>query len=51
MLGALWTYGYKSRKTTEICAHVSNRELGKIRSPLDLYIEDVYGEKGDENKE
>jgi len=27
--------GHKSSKTTEIYTHVSNRELGKIKSPLD----------------
>ena len=27
--------GHKSSKTTEIYTHVSNRDIGKIRSPLD----------------
>ena len=27
--------GHRSSKTTEIYTHVSNRELGRIRSPLD----------------
>ena len=27
--------GHKNSKTTEIYTHVSNRELGKIESPLD----------------
>jgi len=27
--------GHKSSKTTEIYTHVSNKDLGKIRSPLD----------------
>ena len=27
--------GHKSSKTTEIYTHVSNKELGKITSPLD----------------
>jgi site-specific recombinase XerD len=28
-------FGYKSSKTTEIYTHVSNKELSKIKSPLD----------------
>ena len=43
--------GHKSSKTTEIYTHVSNRDLGKIRSPLDLYNEQTYSSEGDENKE
>ncbi len=27
--------GHKSSKTTEIYTHVSNRDIGKIKSPLD----------------
>ena len=27
--------GHKSLKTTEIYTHVSNKDIGKIRSPLD----------------
>ncbi|NMG83656.1 MAG: hypothetical protein GIS02_05570 [Methanosarcinales archaeon] len=27
--------GHKSSKTTEIYTHVSNRDIGKIESPLD----------------
>ena len=30
--------GHKSSKTTEIYTHVSNRELSKIRSPLDSIL-------------
>jgi site-specific recombinase XerD len=38
--------GHKSSKTTEIYTHVSNREIGKIKSPLDsLQITDRRGEK------
>ena len=43
--------GHKSSKTTEIYTHVSNRDLRKIRSPLDLYGEETYRGEGDENKE
>jgi len=28
--------GHKSSKTTEIYTHVSNKDIGKIKSPLDL---------------
>jgi len=27
--------GHKSSKTTEIYTHVSNKDIGKIKSPLD----------------
>jgi integrase len=30
--------GYKSSKTTEIYTHVSNKDRGKIKSPLDLIM-------------
>ena len=30
--------GHKSSKTTEIYTHVSNRDLGKIKSPLDCIL-------------
>jgi integrase/recombinase XerD len=30
--------GHKSSKTTEIYTHVSNRDLGKIKSPLDFIL-------------
>jgi len=39
--------GHKSSKTTEIYTHVSNRELSKIRSPLDSIL---YEEVKNENK-
>ena len=29
--------GHKSSKTTEIYTHVSNRDLNKIKSPLDMW--------------
>lgn len=29
--------GHKSSKTTEIYAHVSNKDLSKIKSPLDMW--------------
>ncbi|MCR4434085.1 MAG: hypothetical protein NUV70_08570 [Caldiserica bacterium] len=28
--------GHKSSKTTEICTHVSNKDLSKMKSPLDF---------------
>jgi len=42
--------GHKSSKTTEVYTHVSNKSLGKIRSPLDAMdfgeIKDVaHGKK------
>ncbi len=43
--------GHKSSKTTEIYTHVSNRDLRKIRSPLDLYNEKVSSEQDGENEE
>ena len=30
--------GHKSVKTTEIYTHVSNRQIGRIRSPLDFLV-------------
>jgi len=33
--------GHESSKTTEIYTHVSNKSIGKIRSPLDY----IAGEK------
>jgi len=30
--------GHKSSKTTEIYTHVSTKDLGKIKSPLDLIM-------------
>ncbi|HJH26174.1 MAG TPA: hypothetical protein C5S37_05205 [Methanophagales archaeon] len=43
--------GHKSSKTTEIYTHVSNKEIGEIKSPLDLIIKNSYIEnevEGDE---
>ena len=37
--------GHKSSKTTEVHTHVSNRELSKIKNPLD-----TYKQRGDEYK-
>jgi site-specific recombinase XerD len=31
--------GHKSSKTTEIYTHVSNKDIGKIKSPLDSLFE------------
>ncbi len=36
--------GHKSSKTTEIYTHVSNKDIGKIKSPLDNL--NVKSEKG-----
>jgi site-specific recombinase XerD len=36
--------GHKSSKTTEIYTHVSNKDIGKIRSPLDLIFKEVKNE-------
>ena len=33
--------GYKSSKTTEIYTHVSNKDLGRIKSPLDDLVLEV----------
>ena len=33
--------GHKSSKTTEIYTHVSNKDIGKIRSPLDIIFKEV----------
>jgi integrase len=35
--------GHKSSKTTEIYTHVSNRDIGKIKSPLDNLFEKENG--------
>jgi len=35
--------GHKSSKTTEIYTHVSTKNLGKIRSPLDLIGDESCG--------
>jgi site-specific recombinase XerC len=32
--------GHQSVKTTEIYTHVTNRSLGRIRSPLDYLVKD-----------
>ena len=34
-------FGHKSSKTTEIYTHVSNKDLGKIKSPLDLIMKNL----------
>lgn len=34
--------GHKSSKTTEIYTHVSNKDLGKIKSPLDLIMKNSH---------
>ena len=39
--------GHKSSRTTEIYTHVSNRDLSKIKSPLDSIL---YEEVKNENK-
>jgi len=33
--------GHKSSKTTEIYTHVSNKDIGNIRSPLDIIFKEV----------
>jgi site-specific recombinase XerD len=33
--------GHMSSKTTEIYTHVSNKDIGKIRSPLDLIFKEL----------
>jgi len=33
--------GHKSSKTTEIYTHVSNKDIGKIRSPLDIIFKEA----------
>ena len=40
--------GHKNSKTTEIYTHVSNRDIGKIKSPLDSL--DASLKNGDEDK-
>ena len=35
--------GHKRSKTTEIYTHVSNKDIGKIRSPLDRLFENKTG--------
>lgn len=39
--------GHKSSKTTEIYTHVSNRNLSKIRNPLDFIRSKVVKDEGD----
>ena len=41
--------GHKSSKTTEIYTYVSNKDLGKIKSPLDLIMKNSDIAKLDEN--
>ncbi|RLB03589.1 MAG: hypothetical protein DRG59_11535 [Deltaproteobacteria bacterium] len=38
--------GHKSSKTTEIYTHVSNKDIGKIKSPLDSL--QIKGEENDQ---
>ena len=40
--------GHKSSKTTEIYTHVSMRDIGRLRSPLDNLDLKKGGEKEDE---
>ena len=35
--------GHKSSKTTEIYTHVSNKDIGKIKNPLDNLFEKENG--------
>ena len=35
--------GHKSSKTTELYTHVSNKDIGKIKSPLDSLFEKENG--------
>jgi len=37
--------GHKSSKTTEIYTHISNKDLSRIKSPLDLIMKNSYTEK------
>jgi len=42
---------HKSSKTTEIYTHASNKDIGEIKSPLDLIMKNSYIEnevEGDE---
>ncbi len=41
----------KAAKPLRYALMLNNRELGKIRSPLDIYNEDAYCGKGDANKQ
>lgn len=34
--------GHKSSKTTEIYTQVSNKDIGRIKSPLDSVAKDLY---------
>ena len=43
--------GHKSSKTTEIYTHVSNKDLRKIKSPLDLIMKNSYIENEVEEDE
>ena len=43
--------GHKSSKTTEIYTHVSNNDIGRIKSPLDSMAKDLYLEDGVERHE
>ena len=40
--------GYKSTKTTQICTHVSKKNLGRIQSPLDSLPLDLRKHVGSE---
>ena len=39
--------GHKNSKTTEIYTHVSKRDIGRIRSPLDALMEKSEKDKGE----
>ena len=41
--------GHKNSKTTEICTHVSQRDIGRIKSPLDALMEERKGSPNDED--
>jgi len=43
--------GHKSSKTTEIYTHVTNKDIGRIKSPLDSMIKDLHLEDGVEMHE
>ena len=43
--------GHKSSKTTEIYTHVSNKDVGRTKSPLDSVEKDLYLEDGVERYE
>jgi len=38
--------GHKSRKTTDIYTHISNKDLNRIKSPLDLIMSKVLKNEG-----